>query len=84
MADGPVSVPQPRRVEGIHGRQPEEQLLRPQPKWYYKLLTGEVTTDPGQDRMGPYDSSRRRATRWSWPVSATRREDQDDEWNGKK
>lgn len=63
----------------------EEQLLRPQPKWYYKLLTGEVTTDPGQDRMGPYDSeqearnamelARKRNQEW---------EDQDDEWNGKK
>lgn len=63
----------------------EEQLLRPQPTWYYKLLTGEVTQDPGQDRMGPYDTreeaehaldlARKRNDEW---------EDQDDEWNGKK
>ncbi|MDQ1249102.1 MAG: hypothetical protein QG597_3476 [Actinomycetota bacterium] len=63
----------------------EDELLRPQPQWYYKLITGEVTQDPGPDRMGPYSSrkdahdalalARKRNDEW---------DEQDDEWNGKK
>ncbi len=63
----------------------EEELLDPQPKWYYLLLKGTVTSDPGPDRMGPYDTkeeaehalelARQRNDEW---------EDSDDEWNGKK
>ncbi|MFM2437517.1 MAG: hypothetical protein RLZ55_328 [Actinomycetota bacterium] len=66
-------------------RSMEDSLLHPQPKWYYNLLTGKVTQDPGQDRMGPYDSedeaahalelARKRNEQW---------QEQDDEWNGAK
>jgi hypothetical protein len=68
-----------------HDRDTEEELLHPVDKWYYNLLSGQVSQDPGPDRLGPYDSeeeaahalelARKRNEEW---------EEGDDEWNGKK
>jgi hypothetical protein len=66
-------------------RPTEEDLLRPPTKWYYNLLNKQVTTEPGQDRMGPYPS--RQEAEQALEIAAQRNaewQDQDDEWNGAK
>lgn len=66
-------------------RKLEDELLRPQPQWFYKLLTGEVTQDPGQDRMGPYPT--KEEAEHALALAKKRNEEweaEDDEWNGKK
>jgi len=62
----------------------EQDLLHPKEQWYYQLLNGKVTQDPGPDRLGPYDTkeeaehalelARKRNEQW---------EEGDDEWGAK-
>ena len=63
----------------------ESDLLHPPTQWYYELLTGKVTQDPGQDRMGPYPSED--AAKHALELAAKRNEEwqaEDDEWNGQQ
>jgi len=63
----------------------ENELLHPTEKWYYNLLNGSVTQEPGPDRLGPYETedeaahalelARKRNEEW---------EEGEDEWNSKK
>jgi hypothetical protein len=66
-------------------RSVEADLLDPKPKWYYLLLKGTVTQDPGPDRMGPYDTEEE--ARHALQLAGKRNdewEEEDAEWNGKK
>lgn len=63
----------------------EDDMLHPPEKWYYKVLTGEVTQHPGPDRMGPYDS--KAEAEHAIELAKKRNEEweaDDNEWNGKK
>mgnify|MGYP003584714466 CR=1 FL=1 len=63
----------------------ESKLLHPPQQWYYELLTGQVTQNPGQNRMGPYPTEDE--ARNALEIAAKRNEEwqmEDDEWNGKK
>lgn len=61
----------------------EHEMLHPKEQWYYQLLSGKVTQDPGPDRLGPYDTeeeakhalelAKKRNEEW---------EEGDDEWGG--
>lgn len=66
-------------------RPTEDDLLHPPTRWYYNLLTKQVTTNPGQDRMGPYDSQAE--AEQAMEIAAQRNaewQEDDDEWNGKQ
>lgn len=87
-ADAPAvgfGIHTPEEAAMSEERNAEQDLLHPTEKWYYNLLTGEVSQDQGPDRLGPYDSeheakdalelARKRNEEW---------DEDDDEWNGKQ
>jgi len=66
-------------------RSMEDELLHPDEKWYYNLVTHEVTQDPGQNRMGPYPS--KEEAQHALELAKKRNEEWeagDDEWEGRK